>query len=161
MTDRRRYAQQAFTRTGLLLLALGVAPLAIVILILSQDGPTQVPAILVGGAVGEYAFLLERSHVRRRVLAGAPARTWLTAGGPALRERLLRNYSPVPTVLLTAPYFVAGATYGFAGGAWPPIYNWEHIVAALIFSALAAASLANAAQWMYFGWLVCNMRGPK
>lgn len=156
-----RNTQQVFTRTGLVLLGLDVVPLVLVVIILGLDGPRDVPAILIGGAVGEYGFLLGRSHVQRKVLAGDPVPRWLSAGGPKVRKHLLHRYSPVPTVLFTSPYFVAVTAYGLARLPWPPVQNWENVLAAGVVSAVAAAGLANAAQWMYFGWLVGRIGQPR
>jgi hypothetical protein len=53
--NRPRYTQQVFTRTGLILLGLGVVPLAIVVIILRQDGPGEIPAILIGAPLASTA----------------------------------------------------------------------------------------------------------
>jgi hypothetical protein len=49
----REYAWGLFIRVGLFSLALDLVGLAVVVGIFWQDGPGQVPAIFVGGAIGE------------------------------------------------------------------------------------------------------------
>jgi hypothetical protein len=154
-------ARTIFARTGLLFLGLDVVPLAMVTIAIHQDGPGNIPAILVGGVIGEYGFLLARSRLREKVLAGAAVPTWISAGGPELRERLLRAYSPVPTVLLTGPYFLVTLAYGLGSLPWSPIHKWENLLGAAIYSGIAAAGLANGAQWLYFSWLVARIDQPS
>jgi hypothetical protein len=81
------YVRGVFARTGLVLLGLSIVPLAMVLVILRLDGPGQVPATLIGGGLGECAFLLTRSRLRKKVLEGAAAPNWISAGGPELRPR--------------------------------------------------------------------------
>lgn len=147
-------ARQIFARVGLMLLGLDAVAFVVLILVVRYDGPGNIPAVLVGGAVGEYGFLVARSRLRSQVLAGAAEPDWISAGGPQLRERLLRAYSPIPTIALTSPYFFAFAAYGLSALPWPPGHDWQNMLVAAFFSAISAAGLANGAQWLYFSWLV-------
>jgi hypothetical protein len=141
-----------------ILLGLGLVPLALVVLTLYADGPGVVPWIVLGGVLGEYGFHVTRPHLRKKVLAGtADPPNWISAGGPKIRKRLLRAYRPGPTVLLAAPYFVLIVAYGAWNMPWAPDHDWEKILGAVLVSALAAGGLANGIQWLYFGWLATHI----
>ncbi len=147
------YARRALAMKGVLILCADLVVLVIVVVFLWQDGPREVPSFLIGGAVGEVWFLVDRSRLRTNMLAG-DRKPFLSEAGPRLRERLLRAYRPTPTVLLTLPYFLAILVYGLWGLPWAPADNWDRHVAAGFVSLLAVIVLANGVQSLYFSYLV-------
>jgi hypothetical protein len=149
----RPFGPQIFARIGLFLLGLDLVFLGLVGLVLWWDGAGQVPGVLLGGAVDDGWFMLDKWRQRDRILAGDDSSDWASEAGPRLREDLLRAYRPSAPVFLTLPYFLVVGAYGLLALPWRPPTNWDELSAGVLVSSVAVVGLTNGMEKLYFSWL--------